>query len=187
VTGPPRMSPLDDLQTAGLRLTRIHADDLDDLVHLDSDPQVMATLGGIRSADETAEFLGRQLTHWTAYGFGWWLMRERLTGRFVGRGGLRHVTVNGRGEIEVGYALLPEFWGRGLATELTRESVRVAFVELHAPDLVAFTLPTNRASRRVMEKAGFHYEGDIVHADLPHVLYRLTAITWAAQSPDDRR
>ncbi len=37
------------------------------------------------------------------------------------------------------------------------------------------TLPTNRASRRVMEKAGFGYERDTVHAGLPHVLYRLPA------------
>jgi len=34
-------------------------------------------------------------------------------------------------------------------------------------------LPTNKASRRVMEKVGFQYEKDVVWADLPHVLYRL--------------
>jgi len=37
---------------------------------------------------------------------------------------------------------------------------------------VAFTLPTNVASRRVMDNAGFQYERDVVHADLPQVLYR---------------
>ena len=36
------------------------------------------------------------------------------------------------------------------------------------------TLPTNEGSRRVMAKAGFTYDRDIVHWDLPHVLYRLT-------------
>ena len=39
-------------------------------------------------------------------------------------------------------------------------------------DIVCFTLPTNRASQRVMEKVGFVYERDITHANLPHVLYR---------------
>lgn len=39
-------------------------------------------------------------------------------------------------------------------------------------ELVAFTLPHNAASRRVMEKAGFAYERDTEHAGLPHVLYR---------------
>jgi RimJ/RimL family protein N-acetyltransferase len=39
---------------------------------------------------------------------------------------------------------------------------------------VAFTLPTNTGSRRVMEKLGFHYEREISRAGLAHVLYRLT-------------
>ena len=42
-------------------------------------------------------------------------------------------------------------------------------------DLIAFTLPDNLASRRVMEKAGFAYEREILHAGLPHVLYRAPA------------
>ena len=78
-------------------------------------------------------------------------------------------------EVEVAYALRVESWGNGLATEMARAAVQVAFANLGLPDLVAFTLPTNVASRRVMEKAGFAFERDVVHADMPHVLYRLTA------------
>jgi RimJ/RimL family protein N-acetyltransferase len=55
---------------------------------------------------------------------------------------------------------------------LARASVTVAFERLRLPGLVCFTLETNRASRRVMEKAGFRYERDFVYKDLPHVLYR---------------
>jgi RimJ/RimL family protein N-acetyltransferase len=51
--------------------------------------------------------------------------------------------------------------------------VTVAFENLGMSDLVAFTLPINQASRRVMEKIGFSFERDIVHAGLPHVLYRI--------------
>src|SRR5262245_33844225 len=165
------MNALDERRTLRLLLTRMRPDDLDDLARMYGDPRVMATLGGVRSAAETAQYLERVLAHWDQYGFGWWAARDPLTGQFAGRGGLRHATVEGRAEIEVGYGLLPEFWGRGLATELARESVRVGFAELHRPELVSFTLPTNDASRRVMEKAGFRYERDIIHADLPHVLY----------------
>jgi ribosomal-protein-alanine N-acetyltransferase len=66
-----------------------------------------------------------------------------------------------------------ERWGEGLATEVARELVRVAFDDVGLPDVVAFTLPTNVASQRVMQKAGLELERDIVWADLPHVLYRL--------------
>jgi RimJ/RimL family protein N-acetyltransferase len=93
--------------------------------------------------------------------------------RFVGRGGLRRVVIDGKEEVEVGYGLVPEFWGRGLATELAVASVRAGFDVLKLPDIVSFTLPTNNKSRRVMEKVGFQYEKDVVWADLPHVLYRL--------------
>ena len=61
--------------------------------------------------------------------------------------------------------------GSGPATELAQASVDVAFDELGLREVVAFTLPDNVASRRVMEKAGLRYEREIVHVGLPHVLY----------------
>jgi RimJ/RimL family protein N-acetyltransferase len=73
--------------------------------------------------------------------------------------------------VEVGWALVPELWGRGYATELGAAAVDVAF-GLGVTEVVAFTLPHNAASRRVMEKLGLSYEREVVWADLPHVLYR---------------
>ncbi len=166
------MNKLDELQTPRLILRRMCAADLDDLVCMYADSHVMATLGGVRSREWTKEYLDKQLAHWDEHGFGFWTLREPLTRRFVGRGGLRHATLDGQIEVEVGYGLMSEFWGRGLATELAIESVRVGFAELHRPSLVCFTLTTNVASRRVMEKAGFQYERDMIYAELPHVLFR---------------
>jgi RimJ/RimL family protein N-acetyltransferase len=166
--------------TARLHLTRIRATDLDDLAELHADARVMATLGGLRSRPETVHFLAGELAHWEKHGFGLWVARDQGTGRFAGRGGLRHVIVGNRPEVEVAYALMPDFWGRGLATELARASARIGFTALRRTDLVCYTQPTNRASRRVMEKAGFRYEREVTHAALPHVLYRQTAAGWYA-------
>jgi Acetyltransferase (GNAT) domain len=116
-----------------------------------------------------------KVMHWDRYGFGQWLLRERITGAMVGRGGLQLTFVAGCNEVEVGWAIIPERWGQGLATELAVAAVEVAFDDLGVGELVAFTLPDNIASRRVMEKAGFTYERAIVHFGLPHVLYRRTA------------
>ena len=55
------------------------------------------------------------------------------------------------------------------------------FDELHLDQIVAFTLTHNRASRGVMEHCGFTYKRDIVHADLPHVLYLLEARNFSAR------
>ena len=165
---------LDELHTARLRLHRMRADDEDDLNRMHSDEKVMATLGGVRSAQQTANFLIGAMAHWLHYGFGLWMVYDVRSGRFAGRGGLHHIMVEGQDEIEVAYAFMSDFWHQGLATELAAESVRIAFDVLELSNLVCFTLPTNRGSRRVMEKVGFVYERDITHANLPHVLYRLT-------------
>ena len=171
------MTSIDEIRTPKMLLVRMQASDLAELEHMYADPIVMATLGGVRSKEAVAKYLDTHLAHWQEYGYGFWTVRDPLTGQFAGRGGLRHMIVDGRPELEVGYGFVREYWGRGWATELARESVRVAFEELKRPDLVCFTLPTNLASKRVMQKVGFVYEKDIVHADLPHVFYRQLAPT----------
>jgi RimJ/RimL family protein N-acetyltransferase len=170
---------IETVHTARLVLTRPVERDLPDLLRMHRDPRVMATLGGLRSEAELAALHEQLLAHWVLYGFGWWVVRTP-DGQFVGRGGLRTFTLEGVGTVEVSYGLVPEFWGQGLATELAAESVRTGFNVLRFKALVCFTLPENRASRQVMEKVGFRYERDIVHAGLLHALYRLTAGQWRA-------
>ena len=159
--------------TERLLATPLRAHDFDVLCELHRDPAVMATLGGIRTDDVTRTYLTENLAHWDEHGFGLWIFRERATTAFVGRGGLRHVVLEGQSEVEVTYALAREAWGKGFATEIAIAAVDVAFRQLGLQDLVAFAIPENLASRRVMEKVGFRYEGGIVHQGERHVLYRL--------------
>ena len=117
--------------------------------------------------------LQRMLEHWHSHGFGLWLLRDRATGTMVGRGGLEYTRVGGDEEVEIAWAIVPSRWGQGLATELARASIDVAFDRVGLDQLVALTLLHNVPSRRVMEKTGFVYERDVEHAGLPHALYRL--------------
>jgi [ribosomal protein S5]-alanine N-acetyltransferase len=159
--------------TNRLVATCLRTEDIDDLYAMHQDFRVMVTLGGLRSAAQTRDYLQDNLAHWEDHGYGLWVFRDKSDNRFVGRGGLRKVMVEGNSEIEVAYAVMREFWGKGFATEMATASLNVAFQRLNFRDIVAFTLPTNHASRRVMEKTGLRYERDIVHAGLPHVLYRI--------------
>ena len=167
----------ESFRTDRLVAERLRAEDLGDLRNMHGDPRVMATLGGVRSDSQTRRFLDQNLKHWARHGYGLWMFRDRSDGRFVGRGGLRHVHVGGRDEVELAYALMPEFWCRGLATEMARAILDVAVRQLGLTDIVCFTMTTNQASRRVMEKVGFAFERDIVYAECPHVLCRLAAST----------
>ncbi len=146
------------------------------LAGLLTDPRVARTLGGIPSPDALAGMVARQAAHWIAHGFGYWLWRDRATGAVVARGGLHHVVVGGRAEVEVGWAVHADRWGEGLASELGAAAVSVAFGPLSLHELVSFTLPANMTSRRVMEKLGFAREdAHVEHAGMDHVLYRLRA------------
>lgn len=102
-----------------------------------------------------------------------WVFYAQDSLNFIGRAGLRRVDIEGNSEIEIAYALLSSYWGRGLATEMAEAIVDVALNRLNLREIVAFTRPDNYASIRVMEKISFIYERDIVHAGLPHVLYRM--------------
>ena len=78
-------------------------------------------------------------------------------------------------EVEVGYGFMPDYWGRGLATEIAQACVRMGLEQLGFRSLVAITTPANLGSQRVMQKAGLTYERDIIHAGIPHLLFRIRA------------
>lgn len=166
--------------TRRLRLSRPVLGDLDDLCRMEQDPRTMALLLGVRTPDQTRAGLDRMIAHWEAHGFGWWIARDPVGGGFLGRGGLRRVDIGGQAEVELGYGFHADHWGLGLATELARESVRLALQDLGLESVVSFTLPGNLASRRVMEKAGLSWEGEIEWASHPHVLYRIRALPGGA-------
>lgn len=167
-------------RTPRLLLTRIGAGDLDDMLAMYSDARVARALGGAQPESDIAALVDRLAQQWDTHGFGWWTVRDPASGRFIGRGGLRRVTIDDVPEVEVGYALVPEYWNRGLATELARVSVAQGFVRLALADVVSFTLQANHGSRRVMEKTGLHYERDVARAGMQQVLYRLTSTAWLA-------
>jgi [ribosomal protein S5]-alanine N-acetyltransferase len=166
------MINLEEVETKRLLGRRIQPDDFHLFRELHQNSQVAETMG-VRSEEEIREMFARHIDHWNRHGFGLWIWQSRADGKFVGRGGLHQVFVGGHDEVEVGYALMPHFWRQGLATEIAQAAIDVAVHRLGLADIVAFTLPTNLGSRRVMEKNGLQFERDIIWKDLPHVLYRL--------------
>jgi RimJ/RimL family protein N-acetyltransferase len=175
---------LERLETSRLVGERLREEDFSRIRVLDSDPDVMATLGGVRSENETWETIRNGLEHWERNGFGPWLFVDRASGEHVGGAALRRAQIDGHDEVELGYRVTAAWWRRGVATEMARALVAVARDPLALEEIVAFTLPHNVASRRVMEKTGFRYERDIEWAALPHVLYRQRLEPLVSSTPD---
>ncbi len=161
------------LVTARLIAERLDERDLPDLVALHLDPDVSRYLGGIRSAEATRAYLAANLVHWDRCGFGLWIWRMP-DGAFVGRAGIRPLTVEGVPEIEIAYALARGAWGQGYAGEITERLVEHALERLALPSLVGVVMIDHGASRRVLERAGFAFEREVVHAGEPCALYRLS-------------
>ena len=163
------------MQTAHLTCERLRPDHLAELLILLRDPRVARTLfpaGEPPTEAEVIVSLGDKLAHWDRHGFGIWQLYDRASGAMVGRGGLQHTFVAGATRWRWGGRSCPSAGVKGSRPISRAAAVDVAFGDLGLPDVVAFTLPDNLASRRVMEKTGFSLEREIVHAELAHVLYR---------------
>ncbi len=181
------------LETDRLTLRRFTEADEDNLVELDSDPEVMRFLTG-GEATRREDVRGRTLpTIFDFYarfaGFGYWAAEERSTRRFLGWFHFRPPKPENErphGGIELGYRLRRPAWGRGYATEGSRALIRTGFTELGVERVVAETMAVNLGSRRVLEKSGltlvrtFHRDGLEAIEGVEHgvVEYALTRADW---------
>jgi 8-oxo-dGTP diphosphatase len=146
---------------------------------LHADPRVTATLaadGRPRSREETDAFLGRTAEHWHRHGFGVWMFHDREAGVPVGYCGLHRTRHAEAPAVELLYAVRSELWRRSFATEMAAAVLEAAHEPLALERLVAFSLPHNAASRRLLERHGFALAGETERAGLPHVWYRLELV-----------
>jgi RimJ/RimL family protein N-acetyltransferase len=117
------------------------------------------------------ELVEGDCAHWSDHGYGPWILIEKRTGAFVGRGGLAWTTVENIAEVELPWSIEPHLHGEGLATEAAAAAVEWAD-ELAFQHVIALVLPTNIASQRVANKAGLEKHGEVLHAGLQHLLFR---------------
>jgi RimJ/RimL family protein N-acetyltransferase len=109
---------------------------------------------------------------WTIRGYGQWALEEKATGALVGRAGVWFP--EGWPEIEVGWVVGREHWGRGYATEAGREALRQAFATLGVTRVISLIDPNNVASRRVAEKLGASIDKTGVFRDHEILFYAYT-------------
>jgi RimJ/RimL family protein N-acetyltransferase len=162
--------------TERLRGEAVCQNHYDELARLLSDERVMVTLssdGLPLSETRIRERLSSHIADWEEHGCGFWMWWEQESNEFVGRGGVRKLDLDGQLEFEIAYALTPDFWNLGFATEIAGFSRDVAFRDIGAESVVGLALVRNSASRWVLEKIGMTYERDCEKAGLPHALYRL--------------
>ena len=155
--------------TDRLRLRPFGPDDVDALAEVYQHPLVARWIGP-HTREDVEEEIAHQVEHQAALGYSLWAVEERAGGRLIGDCGLQPLERRGP-EIELGYDLHPDAWGRGLATEGARAVMEQAFGPLGLHRVVAVVKPDNGASQRVLEKAGFNRAGTRDAYDEPMLFY----------------
>lgn len=128
--------------------------DLDDMCRLRGDAEVMRYYPRAKSRNEVQRWINWSKDNYAKHGFGLWVIEHRTTGDFIGDCGLTWQNVDGQEVLEVGYHVLPEHQGQGLATEGASACLRHGFETLDATMVTAIINPDNMASRRVAERIG---------------------------------
>jgi RimJ/RimL family protein N-acetyltransferase len=179
----PRPTGLETFTTTRLRAERLVEAHWPEVRRMHEDAAVMAHLGGVQSEARSLAYLERNLARWAEDGFGLWILYESGGTTPIGRGVLRRLRTGEVDEVEVGYAFYQEYWGRGLATEITAACLRLGFEALAFPSIVGVTAPGNAASRHVLLKCGLALERPIEIDGMPCLLYRIDRVRWSASSP----
>jgi RimJ/RimL family protein N-acetyltransferase len=94
----------------------------------------------------------------------------RSNGNFVGHAKLEGTKKN---EAEIGYLLMPEFWGKGYGSEIAEKLVDQGKLINEIHNLIAIIDPENIASKRILEKQGFQWDYDGMYIGLPASYYKM--------------
>ncbi|BFG73788.1 GNAT family N-acetyltransferase [Paraburkholderia terrae] len=136
--------------------------DLDDCIAMDRDPEVTRHVDGPwHEPDAHRRFVVDRITRAYPDGLGYWSIFERdALARFVGWVLLIPEDAHGP-EVEIGWRLVREAWGRGIAGEAARIVVAHAFGTVGLESVVAGIAEGNVASQRVAQKLGMKREGNV--------------------------
>ena len=167
------------IETDRLQLRPLTMADLDDLILVHSEPEVQRFFGLLGRA-ELIDWLALVEKDWAQHGYGRGAIVDRVSGRLLGRAGLRRLVEFG--ETELGWVLHPDAWGNGFATEAARAWAQWGFESLDVPYLTSMIDPRNTRSIAVAQRLEMTtLRPDILLGDAVTV-YSLTRNSWAAAS-----
>ncbi|MCC6726698.1 MAG: GNAT family N-acetyltransferase [Saprospiraceae bacterium] len=147
------------LETDRMYLCEISPLDAPFLLELLNTPDWVRNIGdrGVKTLEEARQYaIQRMFLYYRKNGFGFYLMKRKVDGAALGMCGL--VKRDFLDDIDIGYALLPQFYGCGYAIEAAKAVVGFAKTHLRLEKLAAITLESNKPSIKLLEKLGLKFE-----------------------------
>lgn len=145
------------LETERLYIREFTYDDAAFIMALLNNPTWLEFIGdrNVNNLEDAHRYLRDKIMYlYTNYGYGLWLLEDITTHTPIGMCGL--VNRDFLSDADIGFALLPEYTGKGLAFEAARAVLDYGYDVLHLPKIVAITLPTNDASIKLLGRLGMH-------------------------------
>ena len=128
---------------------------------LNGDPLVMRYIRPVKSREQTDLFLAEVIQYSKNNPkYGRMAVYEKLTGAFVGSFAI--IPLEGTIHMQVGYSLLPPYWGKGLATELTKAGLKYVFTQTNLEEIFGVTESGNIDSQKVLLKSGFVWHSSVM-------------------------
>jgi RimJ/RimL family protein N-acetyltransferase len=177
-------------ETERLRLRTWDDEDEFRFYNVMNTPAVMRWLGGPQSREEWSAGYQRLCAYERDFGFTFWIVERRSDDVILGFCGLKRVNAPGAqfpGDIEIGWRLREDAWGKGYAKEAAIASLDLAFDRFEAPHVVAVTSAQNRPSRGLMIRLGMERREDLDFVDErfpadsevnPQIVFRIDAVDW---------
>jgi RimJ/RimL family protein N-acetyltransferase len=147
------------IETDRLQLRLLSVDDADFIRRLLNEPSFIQNIGdrGVRTLDDARAYvLKGPVASYEKFGFGLWLVETKPNAVPIGICGLLKRDI--LDDVDIGYALLPEFCSQGYALESASAVMSYAREKLGLKRVVAVTNAANQSSIRLLEKMGFQYE-----------------------------
>lgn len=156
------MSGQNILETDRLLLREFNEGDVAVFYILGSDPAITRYTGdpdgGLVNIEHAREILqSHPIADYQKYGFGRWACVHKTSGEVIGFVGLKYL--DELNEVDIGFRLLPAYWGIGLATEASQVVLEYGFAHLGLERIIGLVDPENVASVRILEKLGLSFAG----------------------------
>ena len=152
------------METDRLLLRLYNDNDIDFLESMLTNPNVVRYIGNgqIRDEEGIQNFLGWIYSMYSRnHNYGLKIIVEKGSNKRIGHAGLVPQMINGKEEIEIGYWISEEYWGRGFATEAARALSDFGKNQLQIGKLIALIQKGNSASQRVAEKISMKIEKEL--------------------------
>jgi [ribosomal protein S5]-alanine N-acetyltransferase len=159
------------LETPRLLLREFNLSDVDPLAAILSDAVTMQYYPAPFEQVEVNDWVRRNRARYLDPGFGLWAMLLKESGELIGDCGCFVRELLGEVEIELGWHVRRDLWGRGYATEAARYCIQYAFSSLGTKRMIALIRPENLGSCRVAEKNGMSCERVIFWRGYDHRVY----------------